>query len=267
MDILKKTAELSDSGKAFMLATVIAVEGSSPAKPGFRMAAVSSQEIFGTIGGGAVEKIIVDEAVNTLSATGNLPKPEFRKLNLSSLGMECGGKIELLLEYFGGKNNFVLFGGGHIGKALTPILAILGYSVTVYDNRREILSALEADGMTPQFIDYSNISDAAEKLKTASGCFIATHGHEWDQSVLGQVIEISQGIPYIGMIGSKKKVNAILNSLTKEGLSIPAQLYSPVGLKIGGDSAGEIAVSIAAEIVAVRNQTQAPHMRLDNIRD
>jgi len=244
-----------------MLATVISVDGSSPAKPGFRMVVASADESYGTIGGGAIEKIIIDEAVNTLAGSGSLPEPELRKLNLRALGMECGGQVELLLEYFGGRNDFLLFGGGHVGRALAPVLELLGYTVTVFDNRPEITSSIEAEGRKLIIADYNDISSAAKTLKSAEGCFIATHGHEWDQKVLKQVLETSAGLPYIGMIGSKTKVKAIKDSLKAEGLNIPPQLYSPVGLKIGGDTAAEIAVSVAAEIVAVKNNTDAAHMR------
>ena len=265
MDILKKTAELSELGNAFMLATVVTVDGSSPAKPGFRMAVVSASETYGTIGGGALEKIIIDEAAAKLSAGGSLPAPELRKLNLRAIGMECGGQLEMLIEYFGGRNDFILFGGGHIGRALSPMLELLGYSVTVFDNRPEIAEHIQAEGRTLQIGDYTDISPIADRLKTAEGCFIATHGHEWDQTVLGQVLATGADLPYIGMIGSKKKVAVIISNLRNEGITIPAQLYTPVGLKIGGDSAAEIAVSIAAEVVAVKNKTEARHMRLDDI--
>ncbi len=260
MDILKKAAELNEHSRPFMLATVTAVSGSSPAKPGFRMIAAGSGELFGTIGGGSLEKIIADEAAAVLSS-GKQPGPEHRKMNLSSLNMECGGSVDLFIEYFGGRRNFILFGGGHVGRALAEVLELLDFSVTIFDNREEIRPEASKGTRSVIISDYSDISAVSGSLHRSLGCFIATQGHEWDRVVLSQVIKTAPELNYIGMIGSKRKVRTILDSIRSEGLQLPAGLYTPVGLKIGGDSAAEIAVSVAAEIIAVYTETPSNHMR------
>lgn len=262
MDILKMASELSEAGKPFMLATVLSVSGSSPARPGFRMIVPPEGRIFGTIGGGALEKSIIDEAKKALAGA-DLPEPELKKIDLGMLNMECGGSVEIFIEYFGGRRDFILFGGGHVGQALARLLEQLDYSVTIFDNRPGIQAAAEAPGRGIIIADYSDISPAAELLRTSRGCFIATHGHEWDRKVLTQVIRTAPRLPYIGMIGSKRKVKASLDALKAEGIEIPANLYAPVGLKIGADSASEIALSVAAEITAVKNNMPVPHMRTE----
>ena len=267
MDIFKKITELSAEGKPVVLATVISASGSTPAKPGFRMAVAGINNLIGSIGGGALEKAFVDEALQILSGEERLTAPIIRTVDLSGLGMECGGKVEMMIEFFSGGREFFLFGGGHVGRALAPILEQLGYSVTIFDNRPEVkmlaASSGRASGSRKVIIgDYNNISSIAEKISISGGCFIATHGHQWDKAVLAQIIKTAPGLPYIGLIGSKTKVKATLEQLIDEELNIPASLYSPVGLRIGGDSAAEIAVSIAAEIIAVNNGTEVPHMRL-----
>jgi xanthine dehydrogenase accessory factor len=261
MDIFDLLAGLNRSGKAFMLATIIRASGSSPAKAGFRMVVENGGSNSGTIGGGALEKIVIDEALSVFKTGIMLPEAETRMFNLAALGMECGGQVELLIEYFGGRKSFVLFGGGHVGQALAPILEIIGYRVTVLDNRPEIKPLITGGSRNVITADYSDISVIADTLKSSGGCFIATHGHEHDQKVLEQILKLAPGLPYIGMIGSKNKVGSILKRIRESGTEIPDTLFSPVGLKIGGDSAGEIAVSIAAEFVAVNNNASVSHMR------
>jgi len=263
MDVLKKITELSDKGIPFVLATITKAGGSSPAKPGFRLAVSGRTAQWGTIGGGALEKTVIDEAIEILEGRKLLPAAEVRSLDLSEIGMQCGGNVELMIEYFGNRKSFILFGGGHIGRALAPIMEILDYSVTVYDNRDEVRSLINSTDRDVRIDDYGNISRVAELLSGSGGCFIATHGHEWDEAILRQVLTISPGLPYIGMIGSKVKVKTILKTLKSEGLALPPGLYTPVGLKIGGDTAAEIAISIAAEIVTVNNGRDARHMRLE----
>jgi xanthine/CO dehydrogenase XdhC/CoxF family maturation factor len=111
--------------------------------------------------------------------------------------------------------------------------------------------------------DYNDISPVAELLSGCEGCFIATHGHEWDKIVLSQILKTAPNLSYIGMIGSKVKVRTILTKLKADGFDFPEGLHTPVGLRIGGDTAAEIAVSIAAEIIAVKNGLKVPHMKIN----
>ena len=263
MDIFKKIAELSEGEGPFILATITKVSGSSPAKVGFRLAVSAPGQFYGTIGGGTLEKLVIDEAIEILEGRSTLTSAEIREFDLKDLSMECGGRVELMLEQFGGRKSFTIFGGGHLGRALAPILELLGYEVIVYDNRSEVLPLIESEGRRVITSSYEDISSVSKLLSISDGCFIATHGHEWDETVLRQVLMTAPGLDYIGMIGSKVKVKTLLKTLQAEGLKLPESLYSPVGLKIGGDTAAEIAVSIAAEIIAVKNVKEAPHMRLE----
>ncbi|MBI9108204.1 MAG: XdhC family protein [Spirochaetales bacterium] len=262
MNILKKIAEFSDDGTPFVLATITKAAGSSPAKPGFRLAVSGRGQSWGTIGGGALEKTIIDEAIELLEGSRRLASAELREIDLSGIGMQCGGSVELLLEHFGGHKSFIIFGGGHLGRALSPILELLDYKVTVFDNRDDVRSMIDSENRTVIIANYSDISTASEALRASGGCFIATHGHEWDLTTLRQILKTAPELPYIGMIGSKVKVRTILKTLKSEGFELPPGLHTPVGLRIGGDTAAEIAISIAAEFIAVNNGKDAPHMRI-----
>ncbi len=260
MDIIQKCAEFATTGTACILLTVVSVEGSSPCRAGFRML-VTEDECYGTIGGGAVEKMLSEEAVEILQHKRELNGPELRTVELEKTGMSCGGTVMIFIEHFNSNPDFVLFGGGHVGSALAPMLELIGYRITVFDNRQEIISHTSSDSRRIITAGYGDISKAIPILKNGRCCFIATHGHEHDLSVLRQVLQSGIEMKYIGMIGSKMKVKMILDRLADEGISIPESLYAPVGLKIGGDTAAEIAVSVTAEIVSLNNKAQANHMR------
>jgi xanthine dehydrogenase accessory factor len=156
----------------------------------------------------------------------------------------------------------MLFGGGHIGRALTPILEALGFRVTVFDSRPEVLDLLGGnEERTIITGDYADIGSAVETLRSCEFCFIATHGHLHDFQVLKQVLQAKDEYRYVGLIGSRSKIRTTLEKLSAAGLRAPEYLYAPVGLKIGGDTAAEIAISIAAEVVAVVHGAEAAHMR------
>jgi xanthine dehydrogenase accessory factor len=156
----------------------------------------------------------------------------------------------------------VLFGGGHIGRALAPILETLGFRVTVYDPRPEVAELLpQTETRTILRGEYSDLSPVLSVLAGCDFCFIATHGHEHDYLVLKQVLEAREEYRYLGLIGSRSKIRSTLKRLHADGLERPAFLYAPVGLAIGGNTPAEIAVGIAAEILAVRSGASAPHMR------
>jgi xanthine dehydrogenase accessory factor len=258
MDILRQCSSLIDQGTDVVLVTVVKASSGTPGKEGFKMILTDRGGLFGTVGGGAIEHRAVEEAKEVLRAREN----RLETYDLEKLGMKCGGQVILLYEYMAGRRGFVLFGGGHIGRALSPILEGLGFRVMVYDSRPEVRDMLgEREGRTIMTGDYGDIGSCLETLKRCEFCFIATHGHLHDFQVLKQVLQAKEKYRYIGLIGSRTKVRTTLEKLNAEGIKAPDSLYAPVGLRIGGDTPAEIAISIAAEVVAVSHGTEAPHMR------
>ncbi len=258
MDIFRKINELIESGKSGVVVTVTGAAGSSPGKTGFKLLLTEDGFHTGTVGGGAIEHLALEEAKKCLRAGAS----KSMSVDLSEIDMECGGRTDLFFEYIKGVRNFTLFGGGHVGRALAEILHMLEYNVHVFDNRQESIDQLSGlEGIHPVLGDYSDISPVSRTLTASDYCFIATHGHAFDYTVLKQVLETGKEFRYVGLIGSAKKVKVTLDKIAESGINVPDFVYSPVGLDIGGDSAAEIAVSIAAEVIAVNNGAMAPHMR------
>jgi xanthine dehydrogenase accessory factor len=262
MDILKKATELQTAGIDSCLVTVTEAGGGTPARVGFKMLVSETGELFGTVGGGALENQAIEEAKELISRG----RSRMLQFDLAELNMTCGGRVSLFCEYLAGSRGFVLFGGGHVGRALTPMLEALGFSVTVFDNREEVAGLLRAENRTVMIGDYNDISEVADRVRADRFCFIATHGHEHDYQVLKQLLTLGVEYRYLGLIGSKNKVRTTLKQAREEGLKIPERLYAPVGLDLGGDTAAEIAVAIAAEVGAVQyGRPGAAHMRLSEV--
>jgi xanthine dehydrogenase accessory factor len=258
MEILKQCSSLIERGINIVLVTVVKAGSGTPGKAGFKMILTDRSELFGTVGGGAIEHRAVEDAKEVLRTREN----RLEEYNLEKLKMKCGGEVTLLYEYMQGRRGFMLFGGGHIGRALTPILESLGFRVTVFDSRPEVRELLrETEERTLIIGDYVDIGSAVERLQSCEFCFIATHGHLHDFQVLKQVLQTRDRYRYVGLIGSRSKIRSTLERLEAEGLQVPDYLYAPVGLRIGGDTAAEIAISIAAEVVAVVHGAEVPHMR------
>ncbi len=258
MDVWNKCRKWQEEGIDSVVATVIKSSAGSPGKSGFKMAIGLDGRKCGTVGGGAVE-LKVEESSRELFETKD---NRIIELDLGSIGMTCGGKISLFLEYVPAEKRFFVFGAGHLGKALTPLLESIGYSVTLFDDRPENSSFEDASRRRKVIIgDYTDISSIENELKSSGLVFVATHGHRYDLVLLKQLFALTKDYEYLGLIGSRTKIAASLKKAESEGLAPPDNFFAPVGLAIGGDTAAEIAMSIAAEILAVRNGKQAVHMR------
>ena len=159
-----------------------------------------------------------------------------------------------LLEPVFPQEKLVIAGAGHIGKALSHIGSLLDFEITVIDDRSEYANEInlpDADN-----IIVSNIGEALEKLAKKEDTYvvIVTRGHKDDAEALKPCI--GRNLAYIGMIGSRKKVNAIRDSFIEKGWATSEtwdKVYTPIGLEIGSQTVEEIAVSIAAQLVKVRS--------------
>ena len=213
----------------------------------------SDGTIAGTVGGGAIEKIIIDEALKLMAGgAARLISHE-----LKDIGMTCGGGMSVFIEPLVPAPQLLIFGAGHIGACLAQIGKMLDFSVTVVDNRPEYATAERlpwADMIIAQEYDA-----AIEKAVFTSRTYIVilTHKHSHDYEVLEKCL--SKKYHYIGMIGSKAKVGKVLQQLRDHGVAeeIVAQIHSPVGIRIGANTPAEIAISILAEIIQVRSSANA----------
>jgi xanthine dehydrogenase accessory factor len=270
MNVLERVLQLQGTGQPGMLVTVVEKEGSGPLPAGAKMLVYEDGRTVGTVGGGALELIATRKALELLGQKSSL-LAHYRLDEQNEVlegdeatGMLCGGRISLFYEYLWAKPRLYLFGGGHVGRALVPQLSPLDFYVTVVDERAGIEATLpDADRV---WVGSYERALQDELVPDGSFFVIATSSHRFDYIVLRRVLTSGWAPRYVGVIASKKKAARFLEDLKAE-LGADADLkplYMPMGVDTGGSSAAEIAVSIVAEIQAVRyGRTGLRHMRVE----
>ncbi len=234
--------------RRFVLATVIETRGFTPRKGGARMLIASDGETWGTIGGGAIEREVLDRARVLLAGeTSTLVKRHLTQ----ELGMCCGGEMSVFLEVIAPAPVLVVFGAGYIARPLAAMAAECGFEVTVVDERSEWASEARFPSarlarVAPE--DYARAWDA----RGDEYAVIVTHDHGLDQRLVQVLLE--RPLRFLGMIGSIPKQRKFALRLKARGFTAEqiARLYTPLGLDIGADTPEEIAVSVVAQLVAVR---------------
>lgn len=260
-----RARECMAQGEDFVAAQVVESAGSTPRKTGAWLMMTAAGERFGTVGGGKLEAEVERLCRETFETH------EDRTVDFtldaqaqSGLDMRCGGDVSVALSYLTPDKaraflselradaRAYIFGGGHVGLALERALRAIDFETVMLDDREEYANKERFPHSEVHVLeDYQRAFDG---LKTDGRSFIVivTRGHAGDYDVLRQALRVPNA--YIGMIGSRKKVAAAMASLREEGFdeAALAAVHSPIGLKIGAETPEEIAVSVAAEMIAVR---------------
>lgn len=238
------------------LATVVRVSGSTPQRPGARLLLKPDGSTLGTVGGGAIEAQVL-EALARVKASGQ-NESLVRDLG-HELGMCCGGRMEVFVEALEPAPRLWLFGAGHVAKPLACFARTLGFSLIVVDDREELNTPERFPECERRLLDPSDVLQR-EPLGALDWVVIVTHDHALDQRALE--LAMLTAARYIGLVGSRRKVLRILQRLTAKGSKLDLErLYAPIGLDLGALGPEEIALSIVAELIALRRGTAAPHLR------
>ena len=251
-DIYREIVRIKEEGGEAALVTIVRASGSTPREEGSKMLVRGDGSIVGTIGGGSLEAQIIEEAIKVIKQG----KPQHRHMSLtakeSEAGMICGGDVEIFIEPILTPPTLYIFGAGHISLPLTKMSKLLGFNITVIDNRPDFAKAERFPEAEAVLAGDFTESFGKLKLDKSSYIVIITHGHQHDELVLEWAV--STPAKYIGMIGSKTKVKTILDHLLAKGISQERldSVHSPIGLEIGAETPEEIAVSTLAEIIKVR---------------
>jgi len=260
MEIFNKAAELKNSNQPFVIATVTHAEGSVPGKIGFKILIENTGNTIGTVGGGAIEKHIIEESLERLSRSESgsanyvLSQNARETKDVKVIPMSCSGRLSVFYEVHGQKPTVYVFGGGHVGQALLYYLKPMAYHSILIDNRKEFANIEKnPDADKIIFEEYEKFTKKFDPVSD-SYMIILTHGHKYDEKILNILYKRKLSFPYIGIIASKSKAVGILKRLKENhGKSTDISvIHTPVGLNIGGNSAAEIALAIAAEIQSVR---------------
>lgn len=236
------------------LVTVTKCFGSTPCVLGSRMIITEHKDLFGTIGGGKLEFLAIEQAMiaindNKIIESGYTLGPEFEQC--------CGGKVEFIIEPMNQLPELFLFGAGHIGQEIVKLLVGTPFKVNLIDSRKDWFDGKELDpsinSCEVSEIDFKTFRDV---VRWGRSCYVLvlTHNHAIDFDIISMALK--EQTKFLGLIGSKtKKVrfnNMLINEMgIQEGMST---VVCPIGLPIGGDTPKEIAISVVAQLLQVHYQ-------------
>ncbi|HNS30708.1 MAG TPA: XdhC/CoxI family protein [Tenuifilaceae bacterium] len=249
-DFLFQLSELKSQNRIFTLCIIVGAKGSTPRKEGAKMLVFDDGTIFGTIGGGAIELQVIADALEVLKS-GKLVKKMYRLEE--DVQMHCGGSLEIYMEPFHKALNLYIFGAGHVGREVGRFAADLDFKVVYVDNREGIYHEFPCDYARCITNDYYK---AIEEIEFTPRDFavITTPNHEFDEQIMLRMA--GKGLTYVGMIGSKRKVAEARKRLLAQGVIGEEELNRvdmPIGIPFNSQTPREIAISIVAKLIDVKN--------------
>jgi xanthine dehydrogenase accessory factor len=250
-NIYIKLAELKKANTPCVFCVITSTQGSTPRKAGSKMIVLADGSILGTVGGGTIELEVIKEAMG-LFKTG---EPLYKQYQLvEELHMGCGGNMEVYLEPQLCAQRLVIFGAGHVGRALGKYASTLGFHIVFIDNRPDIYKEFELPGAECIAGDYIK---CIEELPFDENTYIVicTPKHLYDEVVLGAVAHKAH--TYLGMMGSTRKVAEARKKMVSEKLMTEEELDTvnmPIGTDIKVETPEEIAISIVGKLIDTRNK-------------
>ena len=252
-DVFSEIVKLRNAGRKGALATIIQVQGSIPSYECSKILIRDDGSIVGTVGGGCVEADVWSVAQDVMREE----KPRRLHFNLNAnpeydTGLVCGGSLDIFIEPILATPTLYLFGGGHVSLSVSKVAGLAGFDIVVCDDRHAFANSERFPSAVATHS--GDWEDFFAKIATndLSYILIATRGHKGDLDCLRWAV--STHARYVGMVGSKRKLAEFFRVLAGEGVRAERleQVHSPVGLDIGALTPEEIAVSIVAELIAVR---------------
>ncbi len=291
--LLDRSSELLEAGQQVAFCLLAKTTGSSPASAGAIMLVAGDGTTFGTIGGGCVEAGVLESATQALnSGVGCVQTIPLDHNFAWKEGLICGGTIEVVIalatdaekltaiacEYqnrvptklelsieegtwilnLPPRPHVYIVGAGHLGQDVCRHALSLDFSVSVFDDRDDMLKRFIPEEATHI---HGNIGETLASVPYDDETYvvIVTRGHRDDAVALHAVA--GKGAGYVGMVGSKRKIGLTFNELKDKGVSqeFLKTVYAPIGIDIGAQTVSEIALSISAQLVEVsRNKKTVP---------
>jgi xanthine dehydrogenase accessory factor len=260
LELLNHATHLLESRTRLALCTVVEKKGSGPRDVGAKMIVTENGKTYGTIGGGNLERSLIEECLKTIKEgksrklTFNLT--ENQKEGMVGTGMVCGGELTVLADVMEPAPRLIIIGTGHVGLPLATLASCAGFEITIVDDERKLASK-EQFPMAENILagDYAQVLGTLE-LGSRDYVVIANGEPEHDYTAL-QIV-IVKGAAYVGLLGSKTKAAILTKKLNDHGISelqLKA-LHAPLGLDIGAENPEEIAISILAQIIQLRRKPQ-----------
>jgi xanthine dehydrogenase accessory factor len=252
-DIFEEIRRLRQEGRKAVLATIVQIRGSVPSFQTAKMLVRDDGSTLGSVGGGCVEADVWAAAQDVFrEEKSRVMSFDLTEESMAEGGLICGGKVEIFVEPILPIPDMVIFGAGHISTQVSKIATIAGFRTTVVDNRPVFANAERFPEAIA--IHSGSFEDSFQAISPTENTYvvIVTRGHQEDENVLRWAV--GTNARYIGMIGSKRKIRTIAETLIKEGIDRGRveRVHMPIGLEIGAVTPEEIAVAIVAEAIQVR---------------
>jgi len=263
MDLYDEIVRLRKLGQKCAVATIVQVNGSIPSFESAKILVREDGSFMGTVGGGCVEAEVWNAAREVIETE----KPRHLSFSLGQdaaydEGLICGGQLNIFVEPVIPQPRAFIFGGGHVSKGISKIATLAGFSTSIIDNREAFANQERFPEAEATYAE--EYEDVFQKLPVNSSSYIVivTRGHRDDMRVLRWAVNTPAR--YIAMIGSKRKTISVVRELEKEGISREAfdKVFAPMGLEIGAELPEEIAISVVAEMIAVRRAPDADWRQL-----
>ena len=253
MDLYDEIVRLRKLGQKCAVATIVQVNGSIPSFESAKILVREDGSFLGTVGGGCVEAEVWNAAREVIETE----KPRHLSFSLGQdaaydEGLICGGQLNIFVEPVIPQPRAFIFGGGHVSKGISKIATLAGFSTSIIDNREAFANAERFPEAEATYAEEYEDVFAKLPVNSSSYIIIVTRGHRDDMRVLRWAVNTPA--KYIAMIGSKRKTISVVHELEKEGIPREAfdKVFAPMGLEIGAEMPEEIAISVVAEMIAVR---------------
>lgn len=260
LELYEELLRLKRSGRSGVLATIVESSGSSPRKAGAKLLLRDDGSLLGSVGGGRLEEETLLAARQALAEG----RPRTLPFSLEQEnGMVCGGRVLVYLEPLQPAARLLILGSGHVGQALARLSRPAGFATTLVDASGGGGSA-RVDGFAPADLSCAPAA-AFEQVPIDSQGFvvIATPSHHLDFQAVQAALQTP--VRYIGMLGSRRKRETLIDFLQQSGCTDQqiSRVTTPAGLAIGAQTPEEIAISILAQLIAIRSHHEPAHLGAD----
>ena len=261
-DVLTAVVRALERGEEAALVTIVSAQGSTPQRVGAKMLIFADGRTVGTIGGGCYENDALWKAREALQTR----KPQLVRYDLTDdfaeeSGLICGGQMQVYIEPLEPAPQLFIIGAGHVAQHLARIAKPIGFRTHVLDDREKFANRERFPEADELVVD--SIPEWLHRAELPSNAYVVvvTRGHRHDLDALRTLA--ARDLRYLGLIGSKAKVKRIYDALVAEAMPLEClwRVHAPIGLDIGAVTPEEIAVSILAELIAVRRgKIDEPHV-------
>jgi len=259
--IYQALSELETNHDSAALCIVVKSEGSTPRHVGSKMLVYPDGRFIGTVGGGELESRVINAAVESLT-NGTAQNLAYTMADPSrgDPGV-CGGTVEVFVEPIFPRAMVVVIGGGHVGKAVVHLAKWLGFRVAVSDDRPEFCNPESVPGADSYYP--VAIGELPEQLKINKRTYIVITSRGSGVDVQGLPSLLEADAAYIGVIGSKRRWLTTMKALKEKGVAEDklARVHSPMGLELNAETPEEIAVSIMAEVLMLKDKGTGKPMK------